>query len=110
MRRTGKEGLHSRVIQMDLKDLVNELEEKEAEGSFVCEGGYLRCPRCECQLDKTRIEPHSERLLDSTPVRAKKESAAELCKRLGFEEPSEEQKRQNLNDNLDYYLSQVGTK
>ncbi len=30
-----------------------------------------------------------------------KESAAELCKRLEFEEPSEEEKKVNLNENLD---------
>lgn len=40
-------------------------------------------------------------------TKLKKESAAELCARLGFDEPTEEQKRQNLNDNLDYFFSQV---
>lgn len=42
--------------------------------------------------------------------RRKLESAAELCERLGFEEPSDEQKRQNLEENLDYLFSQAGSK
>lgn len=112
MRRTGKEGLHSRIVRMDLKDLVSELAEKEAKQDaalivgddlsphklcdgrlikskpvFTCCGKYTRCnSNCTCK---------------------RKESADELCARLGFEEPSEEQKRQNLNNNLDYFFSQV---
>jgi hypothetical protein len=92
-RRTGKEALYSRIIQMDVKDREAKLTEKEAE-TFVCDGGYLRCPKCTCQ----------------EPVSHKKESAAELCARLGFDEPSEEQKRQNLDDNLFYFFNQVGSK
>lgn len=52
MRRTGKEALHTRVIKMDLKDLVNELEKEEAGKVFVCDGGYRRCPNCTCEESK----------------------------------------------------------
>ena len=36
--------------------------------------------------------------------RKRPESAEELCKRLGFDEPSEEEKERNLRNNLDYFL------
>lgn len=89
MRRTGNEALYSRIVAMDVKAKERELVEKEV-NKFFCEGGAIKCPVCDCQ-------------------ETKKESAAELCARLGYEMPSEEQKRRNLEENLDYFFSQVGS-
>lgn len=109
MRRTGHEGLHSRVIKMDLKDLVNELEEKEAQelAALAC-GNDLSQP-CHKSLDGKRAAKSVRCCGKYTKCNSncRKESAAELCARLGFEEPSEDQKRQNLSENLDYFFSQV---
>lgn len=78
MRRTGKESLHERVIKMDLKDLVNELETAESQ-TFVCEGGYLRCPKCTCEeVDESETD-RDERL-----------------KTQGFEPVSDEQRELNF--------------
>jgi hypothetical protein len=38
-------------------------------------------------------------------AKAHRETAAELCHRLGYDEPTEEQRRRNLEDNVDSWIT-----
>ena len=68
----------------------------------------MRQVREEPDMRRTGREGIYTRVVQDKP--RKLESAADLLGRLGYEEPSEDQKQRNLEENLDYVFSQVGTK